>query len=66
MAGLARPWQPPPEVETEREAEGWDVIERPAIPTPAQTDELRHWERSHRLEPGGASHGRSLWPSSGE
>ena len=24
------------------------VVERPAIPTPAQTDELDHWEQSHQ------------------
>lgn len=45
--GLAQPWQPPPEVEAEREADDWDVVERPAIPTPAQTGELNHWEKAH-------------------
>ena len=24
------------------------VVERPAIPTPVQTDELDHWEQSHQ------------------
>ena len=45
--GLAQPWQPPPELEAEREADDWDVVERPAIPTPAQTGELNHWEKAH-------------------
>ena len=45
--GLAQLWQPPPEVEAEREADDWDVVERPAIPTPAQTGELNHWEKAH-------------------
>ena len=54
MAGCVSGYTPtsnphpnPNQAETERETEDWDVVERPARPTPdASTDELSHWVRS--------------------